>query len=94
MKFGDSQAIEIASDLGLLEGFFFIDEVDDVFTVRELIDDNTNLVDVLKRHDEVIWQTGSAYNASAWDSGDYEELGDFSRELLEEVSDEDLKKYI
>lgn len=94
MKFGDSKAIEVAHELGLLEGFFFSDEVDDVFTVRQLIDDNTNLTDVLKRHDEVIWQTGSPYNASVWESGDYEDLGSFSRELLEEVSDEDLKKYI
>ena len=73
--------------------YFYVNELLEDMTAKELIEDNTNLYDLLKNSsdDDIIFSTESVYNIDFYDIvEDYNNLLDVVIKRLEDYNNDDL----
>lgn len=73
--------------------YFYVSDILETMTAQELVEDNTNLYNLLKNssNDDIIFSTESIYNIDFYDIvEDYEELLNIIIERLEDYDNEDL----
>lgn len=73
--------------------YFYVSDILEIVTAKQLIEDNTNLYNLLKNssNDDIIFSTESIYNDDFYDIvEDYEELSKIVIKRLEDYDNEDL----